>query len=187
MYHLIHKLFLAAPLPSMTSIASFPWMVKITLFTYLQLDLTLLMESTHRHQFEPAPENQPQGLNNFSRMVQNLYVKANLAEKEQVFILIFPFFPQYVVDRYNHYILERILESGTTDQNIKKGPNHHQLMILELLVRCQCVLVFDTYGCKVLQKAVEVVHTSLCLRSLHDRFHSTWTKLVRLFTLTSLC
>ncbi|CAD8185117.1 unnamed protein product [Paramecium pentaurelia] len=84
-----------------------------------------------------------------SRKMQLEYQNANLKEKEFVFnTYIKNDIENFSLDKYRHYILEKIIEVG---------PPSHKNIILDRIYKQIHKLIKDLYACKVMQKGLEVM------------------------------
>ncbi|CAD8151653.1 unnamed protein product [Paramecium octaurelia] len=84
-----------------------------------------------------------------SRKMQQEYQNATLREKEFVFnTYIKNDIENFSLDKYKHYILEKIIEVG---------PPSHKNLILDRIYNQIHKLIKDLYACKVMQKGLEVM------------------------------
>ncbi|CAD8173190.1 unnamed protein product [Paramecium octaurelia] len=84
-----------------------------------------------------------------SRKMQLEYQNATLREKEFVFnTYIKNDIENFSLDKYKHYILEKIIEVG---------PPSHKNLILDRIYNQIHKLIKDLYACKVMQKGLEIM------------------------------
>ncbi|CAD8139474.1 unnamed protein product [Paramecium octaurelia] len=84
-----------------------------------------------------------------SRKMQLEYQNASLKEKEYVFnTFVKDEIENISLDKYKHFLLEKILEVGLPS---------HKIIILDRLFQSINKLIKDLYACKVIQKGLEVM------------------------------
>lgn len=84
---------------------------------------------------------------NGSRLIQQHFEKADPAEREQMFQQILPHAFSLMTDVFGNYVIQKILELGNDEQKAAI----HETMEGRILELCQ-----NTYGCRVVQRALEV-------------------------------
>lgn len=86
-----------------------------------------------------------------SRMIQKRYETGTEDERNQIFDKIFPQILSLSKDVFGNYVIQKILDNNTQDQE----KNNKIMKSLEGSIQ---ELTLHMYGCRVIQKAIEVNH-----------------------------
>lgn len=86
---------------------------------------------------------------NGSRTVQNIFEGNDDAKKDAVFHAIFKDSMPLIKDRFGNYVFQKIFE---------KGLPAHRETLMESLWGSIVLLSMHSYGCRVIQKAIEYIH-----------------------------
>ena len=80
-----------------------------------------------------------------SRFIQQKLESANDADRELVFVEIFPQSLQLTTDVFGNYVIQKFFEYGSADQKYRLAENMRgQILTLSL----------QMYGCRVVQKVI---------------------------------
>jgi len=85
-----------------------------------------------------------------SRLIQKKYECGTDEEKTQIFDKIFPHTLNLAKDVFGNYVIQKILDNNTLDQEKNS-------QIMESLEGHIHELTLHMYGCRVIQKAIEVI------------------------------
>ena len=92
-----------------------------------------------------------------SRFIQQKLEQCNDEEKEMVFAEILPASYSLITDVFGNYVIQKFFEFGTLDQ---------KATLVERLHGHVPALSLHTYGCRVIQKAIESVPSNLQVLTL---------------------
>lgn len=88
---------------------------------------------------------------NGSRLIQIHFEKCGTSEREQLFQQIFPHVESLITDVFGNYVIQKILELGTSEQKLK---------IYGCIKKRVTEYSHHVYGCRVIQKVLEEFKTN---------------------------
>ncbi|KAM3141390.1 hypothetical protein pb186bvf_006508 [Paramecium bursaria] len=106
---------------------------------------------------------------NGARNIQRAFQEGSLELKEIIFQKLERGFLQLSKDVFGNYVIQNLLDYGTQDQRLK---------IIQSLITSMQVLAFNTYGCRVVQKSLQLAQGTQLFSQIFDQIKSKVKELV---------